>query len=154
MDSFEEVNWSSVAQAAFVVRIQENEMSDLSVNKLTAVFIKIRDKRAEVKAAHKKIEEELESQMDVIKQVLLKHCKDENVESVRTTAGLFYRTLKTRYWASDWAAMYKFIAEHEIPEFFEKRLNQSVVKTFVEENPDVVPDGLNVDSEYILTVKK
>jgi|TARA_Y100000310_G_scaffold100686_1_gene98539 phage pi2 protein 07 len=129
-------------------------MAKIQVDVLTEIFIKIRDKRAEVKAAHKKIEEELESQMDTIKQALLKHCKDEKVESVRTTAGLFYRTLKTRYWASDWASMYKFIAKHEVPEFFEKRLNQSVVKTFVEENPNVVPDGLNVDSEYILTVKK
>jgi len=37
---------------------------------------------------------------------------------------------------------------------FEKRLNQTHMKQFLEENPDLVPMGLNVDAEYILTVRK
>jgi hypothetical protein len=44
--------------------------------------------------------------------------------------------------------------EHNVPEFLEKRLNQTNVKAFIEENPDVVPKGLNVDSEYIISVRK
>ena len=50
--------------------------------------------------------------------------------------------------------MYKFILDNEVPEFFDKRLNQSNVKQFLEENPDLVPMGLNVDSEYTLSVRK
>jgi hypothetical protein len=50
--------------------------------------------------------------------------------------------------------MNKFILEHEMPEFYEKRLNQTSVKQFLEENPDVLPPGLNVDSEYVITVRK
>ena len=50
--------------------------------------------------------------------------------------------------------MYKFIAEQEVPEFLEKRLNQGNVKQFLEENPESVPPGLNVDSEYIISVRK
>jgi mannose/fructose/N-acetylgalactosamine-specific phosphotransferase system component IIC len=50
--------------------------------------------------------------------------------------------------------MHTFIKEHDVPEFFEKRLNQSVVKQFLEENPDLVPQGLNVDSKYSITVRK
>ena len=41
--------------------------------------------------------------------------------------------------------MYKFVLKHEVPEFFEKRLNQTNVKQFLEENPDLQPAGLNVD---------
>ena len=44
--------------------------------------------------------------------------------------------------------------EHAVPEFYTKSLNQSNVKQFMEDNPDVIPPGLNVDSEYIMTVKK
>jgi hypothetical protein len=62
--------------------------------------------------------------------------------------------VKKRYWTNDWESMNKFIMEHEVPEFFEKRLNQTVVKQFLEENPDTVPPGLNVDSEYAISVRK
>jgi hypothetical protein len=50
--------------------------------------------------------------------------------------------------------MHKFILEHEVPEFLEKRLHQGAVKGFLEENPDLLPKGLNVDSEYAVTVRK
>lgn len=131
-------------------------MSDaaVSVEKLTRVYIKIRDKRAELSANFKTEDDKLKEQQDKIKRALLDHCKEHNVESVRTSEGLFYRSVKKRYWTSDWDSMSKFILEHEVPEFFEKRLNQTVVKQFLEENPDVVPPGLNVDSEYTISVRK
>ena len=50
--------------------------------------------------------------------------------------------------------MYSFIKEHDVPEFLEKRLNQTNVKQFLEENPECVPQGLNVDSEYLISVRK
>jgi phage pi2 protein 07 len=131
-------------------------MSDttVSVEKLTRVYIKIRDKRAELAATFKAEDDKLKANQDKIKRALLDHCREHNVESVRTSEGLFYRSVKKRYWTNDWESMNKFIMEHEVPEFFEKRLNQTVVKQFLEENPDTVPPGLNVDSEYAISVRK
>ena len=131
-------------------------MSDtaVSVEKLTRVYIKIRDKRAELSANFKTEDDKLKEQQDRIKRALLDHCKEHNVESVRTSEGLFYRSVKKRYWTNDWDSMNKFIIAHELPEFYEKRLNQTVVKQFLEENPDAIPPGLNVDSEYAISVRK
>jgi hypothetical protein len=131
-------------------------MSDttVSVEKLTRIYIKIRDKRAEISANFKVEDDKLKAQQDKVKRALLDHCKEHNVESVRTSEGLFYRSVKKRYWTSDWDSMNKFILTNEVPEFYEKRLNQTVVKQFLEENPDTVPPGLNVDSEYAISVRK
>ena len=131
-------------------------MSDttVSVEKLTRIYIKIRDKRAEISANFKAEDYNLKAQQDKVKRALLDHCKEHNVESVRTSEGLFYRSVKKRYWTSDWDSMNKFILTNEVPEFYEKRLNQTVVKQFLEENPDTVPPGLNVDSEYAISVRK
>lgn len=126
----------------------------IPLEKLTKVYLKIRDKRAELKAQFEAEDEKLSKQLDEVKRALLDYCKSQNVDSVRTPAGLFYRSLKTRYWTNDWESMNKFILEHGIPEFYEKRLNQTSVKQFLEENPDVLPPGLNVDSEYVITVRK
>jgi hypothetical protein len=126
----------------------------MSVDKLTRVYIKIRDARAELAAKFKTEDDALVEQLDVVKRGLLNYCAEHGVESVRTSEGMFYRTTKTRYWTSDWESMHKFVLEHEVPEFFEKRLNQSAVKQFLEDNPEVVPPGLNTDVEYVVTVRK
>jgi phage host-nuclease inhibitor protein Gam len=125
-----------------------------SLDKLTRVFIKMRDAKAKLAAEYKEKEEAITSQMDQVKAALLDYCREHNVESVRTEAGLVYRTQKTRYWTSDWEAMHRFVVENNVPEFLEKRLNQTVVKTFLEENPETVPPGINADSEYTVTVRK
>jgi hypothetical protein len=121
---------------------------------MTRVYLKIKAKRNELSAEFKEKDKDLQEQQDLIKKALLDHCKEHEVESVRTSAGLFYRGVKTRYWTSDWESMYKFIADQDVPEFLEKRLNQGNVKQFLEENPESVPPGLNVDSEYIISVRK
>ena len=126
----------------------------MSVDKLTRVYIKIRDARAALKAKFEEEDTALTEQMDMIKRALLDYCTEHGVESVRTAEGVFYRTTKTRSWTSDWESMHKFILKHEVPEFFEKRLNQGAVKQFLEENPEVVPPGLNTDVEYVVTVRK
>jgi len=130
------------------------DAAGIPVEKLTKVYIKIRDKRAELKAAFDAEDKALIEKQDKLKRALLDYCKTQGVDSVRTAEGIFYRSTKTRYWTNDWESMNKFIMTNEVPEFYEKRLNQTTVKEFLEQNPDVLPPGLNVDSEYVITVRK
>ena len=124
------------------------------VEKLTKAYIKIREKRAELSASFKDEDAKLADKMNTIKRALLDHCEEHSGESVRTTEGLFYRTVKQRYWTNDWEQMHHFIMEHQVPELLEKRLNQTHMRQFLEEHPDVLPKGLNVDSEYAISVRK
>jgi ATP-dependent Lon protease len=126
----------------------------VSVDKLTKAYVAIREARNELSAKFEKEDNDLVEQQDKIRRALLDYCKEHGVESVRTSAGVFYRTVKQRYWTSDWESMNKFIMEHNVPEFFEKRLHQTNVKQFLEDNPDLLPAGLNVDSEYVISVRK
>jgi hypothetical protein len=126
----------------------------VSVEKLVKTYAKIRDKRAEITAKYKEEEGQLREKQDKVKSALLGYCKEHEVDSVRTASGLFYRTVKQRYWTSDWESMHKFVMEHNLPEFLEKRLNQTHVRQFLEDNPDLLPAGLNVDSEYTISVRK
>jgi hypothetical protein len=130
------------------------ENNPVQVDKLTRTYIKIRDARAKLAAEFKMQDELMVGQLDLVKEALLDYCKAHGVDSVRTSEGLVYRTQKTRYWTSDWSSMHKFILENNLPEFFEKRLNQGAVKEYLEENPESVPPGLNTDSEYVIAVRK
>ena len=126
----------------------------VSVDKLTGAFIKIRNARAVLSAEFKEKDAKLVAQQDKIRQGGLNYCTEQNVESARTSEGSFFRTTKTKFWTSDWESMYEFIMEHKVPEFFDKRLNQTNVKQFLEENPDLMPKGLNQDTEYSIVVRK
>lgn len=128
--------------------------NEVPVEKLVKVYIKMREKQAEMASAYKEQEEALKEQMAKVKGALLDHCKEHNVESVRTAEGLFFRTLKQSYWTNDWESMGKFIVEHQVPELLEKRLHQGNVKQFLAEHPDLLPPGINVDSEYSVTVRR
>jgi len=128
--------------------------TNLTPQRLTETYLKIKAKRAELSAEFKDKDSGLADNLEVVKRALLKYCEDEGVESVKTSAGMFYRSVKTRYWTSDWESMYKFVMENEVPEFLDKRLNQGNVRQFLEDNPDLVPRGLNVDSEYAVAVRK
>lgn len=134
--------------------MSDSTKSGVSVNRLTSTYIKIRDKRSALKAEFDAQDKELRDQQDRVKRALLDYCKEQELESVRTDSGLVMRKLKTRYWTNDWESMYQFIVEHEVPEFFTKSLNQSNVKQFLEENPDLLPKGLNIDREYEISVRK
>lgn len=121
---------------------------------LTRVFLKIRDRRSELKAAFDAEDKKLQEQQDKVKAALLEHCNTNNVESVRTDSGTFFRTTKTRFWTNDWDALNKFVIENNLPEFYEKRLNQTIVRDYIAEELDGErPDFINVSSEYQISVR-
>lgn len=124
------------------------------VDRLVSVYVKIRDKKNELAAAFAEQEKELDGKLDTVKQALLEHCKATGTESVKTASGTFWRTQRKRFWTSDWDAMNRFIVENEAVDLLEKRIHQGNMKQFLEENPEVLPPGLNADSEYSITVRR
>ena len=129
-------------------------MVDVTPDKLTKAFLKIRAERAVLQAEFKEKEAKLARQQDRIKQAMLDHCEKHNAESIRTSEGLFFRSRRTKYWTSDWDAMHNFIKEHNVPELLDKRLNQTNIREFLEENPTLVPDALNTETELVISVRK
>jgi hypothetical protein len=129
-------------------------VGDIPVLKLTRAYLNLKAARDELSAEYKEADEKLVGKQNKIKSALLGYLKENDIKSVKTDAGTFYRSVKQRYWTSDWESMHQFIMEHSVPEFLEKRLHQGAIKQFLEENPDLLPKGLNVDSEYALTIRK
>lgn len=130
------------------------DSENVPVEKLVRVYLKMNAHLTELKHTFEAEEKVLKEQMAAVKSALLSHCKDHNVDSVRTQDGLFYRSVKTNYWTNDWEAMRKFIAEHNALELLHERIHQSNMKQFLEDHPDLLPPGLNVDSEYTITVRR
>ena len=97
---------------------------------------------------------EIEEQMAVLKHKLIEISKETGVTSFSTPYGVAYRTVKSRYWTNDWDSFYSFMREHGTMELLEKRIHQTNMKEFLENKPDVHPPGLNIDSEYEITIRR
>ena len=127
---------------------------EVSPDKLVKVYLRIKKAREQAKVEFAAADTELKSQQETIKNALLEHCRNHNVDSVKTAEGLFYRSVQKNYWTSDWDSMDKFIIENDCMSFFVRRLNQNNVKAFLEEHPDKLPAGLNAQSTYTLNIRK
>ena len=123
-------------------------------DKLVRVYIKIRDAKA---ARTKQLEDEiaeLDEQLNAVESELLELCKSTGQDGGKTQHGSFRRSVKTRYWTSDWDKMDQFIKDNDAPELLERRVAQTAFKEFLASNPDKMPEGMNVDSRYAITVTR
>lgn len=127
---------------------------EIPLEKLTRVYIKMREKKSDIDHEYNEKLSAIEGQMKQVKSAILEHMKAIGAESLRTDAGTVYRTVRTTYTTTDWESMGKFILEHGVPELLEKRLHQTNMKAFLEEHPDTLPPGLNANMEYSVTVKR
>lgn len=136
--------------------IEENseDKSSPNLDLLAGVYIKIRDARTTLKAEFTMQDSVLQEQMDLLETNMLDACKDLNASSIKTPHGTIIRSVKSRYWTNDWDSMYTFIKEQGAFGLLEKRLHQTNMKEFLVENPDLLPMGLNVESEYTVVVRR
>lgn len=121
-----------------------------TADQLTAIYIKmrnaVRDKEEEIK--------EIKAQQEKITEQMMKLCEEQNLDSLRTSAGTISRRVRTTYWPSDWEKMHRFLKDNDALHLLEKRISSLAMKEFLESNPDVAPPGLQINRQYSITVLK
>lgn len=121
---------------------------------LVSAYINIRDERDRIISQQKQALKALEEQLETVSKALLEICKENKLDGFRTDFGTVSQITKTEYWTNDWESLYKFIKENDAFHLLHKRVNQSGMKEFLEEHPDLHPAGLNVDQEYSIRVTR
>ena len=126
----------------------------IPMDKLALIYRKIRDKISMLTKEYDTQVEALKAQQDEIKFAMKDQMKALGVKSVRTDMGTVTLTTKTRYATQDWDSFKEFVLEHKMVDLLEKRIAQLNMAHFLEENPTIVPPGLNSTTEYDITVTK
>ena len=124
------------------------------LDKLAKIYRKLRGKITELTQEYDTQVEILKGQQDEIKNAMKDQMKALGVTSVRTPEGTVVLSVKTRYTTQDWEEFKKFILANEALELLEKRIAQTNMAQFLEENPGSMPPGLNSSSEYDISVRK
>ena len=133
---------------------ESKELANVPMDKLAKVYRRMAARIQELTQAYENEVEEIKRQQDTVKIALKDQMLALGVSSVRTDQGTVVLSTKTRYNTQDWDSFKTFVLQHEAVDLLEKRIAQTNMSTFLEENPGLVPPGLNSVSEYAISVRK
>lgn len=124
--------------------------NQVSLDTLCKIYMKMRTKISELNAEIAKIEE----QRDQVSAAMRDQLKSLGIESVRTEHGTVTLAKKTHYYTQDWDSFKQFVLENQAVDLLERRIAQRNMTQFLEENPGLVPPGLNAESKLDVSVRK
>lgn len=129
------------------------KVNDLTDAQLVGVYIKLRDRRAQRRAAHDNEDADDKARQEKIEAVLLRRFAAQGVESVRTTAGTAYKATRTSATVADWDAFLAFVRGAEAWDMLEKRAAKNSVEQYKAANEDL-PPGVNWREEAVINVRR
>ena len=132
-------------------------MTDTTVipmDRLAKIYLKIRAAKQVLTQEYEGELSNLEAQEAELKNAMKAQMLALGSKSIRTDAGTVRVGQKTRYHTQDWGSFKEFVIQHDALDLLEKRIAQGNMAKFLEDNPGLVPPGLNSDTEYQISVRK
>lgn len=129
-------------------------MSDsLTVDKVIAAHMKLRDKKAQIEAATKEQVREIKKQMDKLEAWIKEKADQDGVTSFKTKHGTAFLTTTDFASIENWDAALDFIINNEAFDMLEKRVSKTAVRGYIKENKEV-PPGINYGTRLDVNVRK
>lgn len=124
------------------------------LDRLTRIYMKMRAKIQEIEAEYESKIDSLKEQQKEVKNAIKDILLAQGSRSVRTDHGTVVLSEKTRFYTQDWDSFKKFVVDQDAVDLLERRIHQSNMAKFLEENPALHPPGLNSDTEFDVSVRK
>ncbi len=141
------------------------DIKTLSVEELVKAYITLRDKKAELKAEFVKTQKPYDDALYQIECEMLTKMKDTGVESMKTSAGTAYRSVRSTVSVADKEAFKGFVleliekasAENQDPtwafDFLDIKANKSAVEDYLS-SQDELPPGVNLRREEVVGFRR
>ena len=125
-----------------------------TLDRLAKVYLRMRSHIGDLTKAYESETEALKAKQHEVALAMKDIMQATGQKSAKTNHGTIILSTKTRYVAQDWDAMKRFIIDHDAVDLLEKRIAQKNMETFLQDNPGVVPPGLNTMTEVDVSVRK
>tara|TARA_R110000868_G_scaffold310914_1_gene572073 strand:+ start:133 stop:585 length:453 start_codon:yes stop_codon:yes gene_type:complete len=134
--------------------LDAEEIASVPMDKLAKVYRKMAAKIQQLTREYETEVEAIKAQQEVVKIALKDQMLKLGVKSVRTDQGTVVLSTVTNYNTQDWDSFKEFMKQYDALDLVQQRISQLNMKRFLEENPGVVPPGLNSMTEYGISVRK
>jgi len=121
--------------------------------RMAAVYRKIRDKRAELKASFNEQDDALKEQMESIENAFMEEMDELGQETIKTPEGTVFikENLKANF--ADWSASLEWMKEHDDFGLLTHRPAVGAVREFINETGEP-PPGVNIFRERTVQIRK
>ena len=126
----------------------------IPLSELARIYRKMKARMDELTKAYDTEVETIKEKLDLVKIEIKDQMKAQGATSIKTDFGTISLVTKTRYSTQDWDSFKRFVVDNDVVDLLEKRIAQTNMSKFLEENPSLVPPGLNSMSEYEIRVIK
>ena len=130
----------------------DTEDEVVPIDLLVKIHTKIKSRIDALTKEYDTAVEQLKAQQDEVRFAIKDKMKALGLKSVNTSYGTVSLSTKTRYNTQDWDSFKKFILEHQVVDLLEKRIAQTNMAQFLEENPGLVPPGMNAITAFDIRV--
>ena len=134
--------------------LDAEEIASVPMDKLAKVYRKMAARVQQLTREYETQVEAIKAQQEVVKIALKDQMLKLGVKSVRTDQGTVVLSTVTNYNTQDWDSFKEFMKQYDALDLVQQRISQLNMKRFLEENPGVVPPGLNSMTEYGISVRK
>ena len=127
----------------------------MKLDELVANYIKLRDKKSQLKKQYDEKVAKVDAVMDRMEAIILKTFQDSGIDSARTDAGTAYISTRTSATVASREELFQWIQEdfEDRSIFLENRVSKVAVEQFKAANDDL-PPGINFRSEVTVGVRR
>ena len=126
-----------------------DELEGMSADDLTALYVGLRDRKAELEGVKK----EITATMDLVEAKMMEVLEAAGAESIATESGTFFVKESVKYNVEDWDAFWSFASQADGGAFVTKSPRKASVDEYVEAHGEL-PPGLSRFSERNVNVRR
>lgn len=127
------------------------ELDDVSLLKL---FIGLRDRRAQRKAAYDEDDASDKDKQNKIEVEFLRRFQERGIDNVSARdVGTAYKSTRASATVADWDAFLEHVQENDAWEMLERRVNKTAVEQFKAVNDDL-PPGVNWSETQVVNFRR
>lgn len=129
------------------------ETQEVSLEAIIDRYVKLRDKKSQMDAAHKEALSPINLAMDRLEGAILERLNQQGVESVRTTAGTAYKSTTVSVTVADKQIFQRWLIENGQWEMADIRAAKTNVAEYRAANDDI-PPGLNYRESLSVGIRR
>jgi glutaredoxin 2 len=128
-------------------------MEPLNMESLVEAYIKIREKKSQIKAEYESQVDRLDAVQDRIEATMLQRFSEMGIDSVKTPAGTAYAQTRASATVGDWDAFLAYIKQHEAYELIERRVSKAAAEQHKAAHGEL-PPGVNWSETRVVNFRR
>jgi phage host-nuclease inhibitor protein Gam len=126
----------------------------MKLSEAVSLYIRLRDKKAEMKADFDASIAPINDKMDKLEAKLLDVFNKTGMDSVKTENGTAYTAVRTTASIADREAFMDYVKANEEWSLLEARASKTAIEQFRDSNNGELPPGINIRSERVVNIRR